>query len=284
MLISQVGRANLTTYEGKAARSRNFVDSQLYDRDYFCGECEGYEQFIASQGRTLSNRLAATLELVDIQPGMLVLDVGCGRGESLIWLAQRGAEVYGLDYAWEALRIAKDAIRSADLSIDSHCVLLAANARRLPLPSESFDLVLMLDIIEHLYPWEVEIALGEMRRVLRHDGWLIVHTAPNLWYYKFGYPFYWLFERLRGMRLPKDPRDRFRYHRQVHVNEQSPTSLARALQRAGFQPHVWVADLQQRWRYRGTLMQILGWLATHVYPFKWLFCGDILSKAQKRLD
>lgn len=274
----------MSAANGETSESAKFVDPKVYDRDYFCGECEGYQEFIASKGQVLSRRLAAALRLAEVQPGMRLLDVGCGRGESIIWLARRGAEVWGVDFAWEALHLAKAAIQSAGPEMGSRCVLLAANARCLPFPSDSFDLVLMLDIVEHLYPWELGQALGEAWRVLKRGGWLIVHTAPNLWYYKLGYPLYRLFERLRGVRLPQDPRDRFRYHRQVHVNEQSPASLAQALRQAGFQPRVWMADLQQRWRHKGALVHMLGWLATHVYPLKWVFCGDILSKAQKRPD
>jgi ubiquinone/menaquinone biosynthesis C-methylase UbiE len=253
----------------------------LYDTAYFLSECEGYEEFTATGGRLLSNRLATALAYADVQPGMRVLDVGCGRGESLIWLTRQEAEAWGLDYAIEALRLAMGAIEVANLEAGHRYCLLAANARHLPFLSESFDRVLMLDIVEHLHPWELKQALGEVWRVLKRGGKLVVHTAPNLWYYRFGYPLFRLFEHLRGVRLPRDPRQRFRYHQHVHVNEQSPRSLAQALRQAGFRPRVWLEDTQQRWANRDRLTYVLGWLVTQYYPCKWIFCGDILAEGYK---
>lgn len=263
------------------------VDASLYDADYFLTQCEGYQEFAASGGHVLSGRLATALSHADVQPGMRVLDVGCGRGESLIWLMERGVEVWGLDYATDALRLAKTAVgttgESARIrqSTQGSCGLFAANARHLPFVCSSFDCVLMLDIIEHLLPWELQQALQEAHRVLKTDGKLIVHTAPNLWYYRFGYPLFRAFQRLRGVHLPANPRQRFRSHQHVHINEQSPRSLAQALRQAGFRPRIWLTDTQRRWAKQGRLSYVLGWLVTHCYPLKWAFCGDILAVASR---
>ncbi|WP_424914154.1 class I SAM-dependent methyltransferase [Thermanaerothrix sp.] len=257
------------------------ADSSVYNKEYFLSECDGYEEFIAHKGKVLPKRLALSLERARVKPGMRVLDVGCGRGETLIWLAHQGVKAWGIDFSKDALLLAVDALQSSDLKSKCCCAFIAANACYLPLPDESFDLVLFLDVAEHLYPWELDQALSDIWRVLTPNGRLIIHTAPNLWYYKLGYPIYRFFERLRGVYLPKDPRDRFRYHRQVHVNEQSPASLARVLRNAGFQPRVWVADVQQRWKHRGFLTSIIGWIVTHIYPIKWIFCGDIFGEAKK---
>ena len=258
------------------------VDAAFYDVTYFLGECEGYQEFITYGGRTLSNRLATALRYADVRPGMRVLDIGCGRGEVLVWLRRQGAEAWGLDYAPDALRLTITTLAGADPGqTQSNVRVLAANARHLPFYPESFDHVLMLDIVEHLHPWELDLALREVWRVLKWDGKLLVHTAPNRWYYQFGYPLFRTFERLRGISLPKDPRQRFRSHQYVHVNEQSPRSLARSLQQAGFQPQIWLADTQRRWADQGRLTYMLGWLVTHCPPCTWIFCGDILGVAHK---
>ncbi|MEM3433548.1 MAG: methyltransferase domain-containing protein [Candidatus Methanomethyliaceae archaeon] len=259
----------------------SYVASSTYNKEYYLSECDGYEEFITSHGQILPKRLELALARSGVRPNMWVLDVGCGRGESLIWLARQGAKVWGIDYAKDALVLSREILKSI-AGPETCCLLIAANACRLPLAAESFDVVLLLDVVEHLYPWELEQTLAEIWRVLKCNGRLVIHTAPNLWYYRFGYPVYRLFQRLRGINLPKDPRDRFRYHKRVHVNEQSPVSLARALRRSGFQPYVWVTDVQQRWKHESALMNILGWIATHIWPIKLIFCGDIFGEAQKR--
>ena len=257
------------------------VDSTAYDRAYFCHDCEGSEEFVATAGRLPSRRLLEALAALRVKPGMRVLDAGCGRGESLVWLASRQVEAWGLDYASAALQLAHSALGHASPGWEVPPRLLAANVRQLPFASQSFERVLMLDVVEHLHPWELAVALREAWRVLRPGGKLLVHTAPNLWYYHYGYPLYRLFQRMRGVDLPVDPRDRFRYHRHVHVNEQTPLMLRRALREAGFRPHVWLADIQQRWAGQGRLACVLGWLAIHVYPLRWVFCGDILGEGCK---
>ncbi len=58
---------------------------------------------------------------------------------------------------------------------------------------------------------------------------MIIHTMPNTWYYKIGYPLFRFVQRLRGKHLPADPRERWGY-REVHVNEQNLILLSRELQ------------------------------------------------------
>ena len=258
------------------------VDPLLYDEAYFLGECEGYEEFVESAGRHVSLRLATALAEADLRPGMRVLDVGCGRGESLLWLSRQGVLACGMDYSVEALRIAKRGVATVDPCTSEPCLLLSGNAKTLPFGDQSFDRVLMLDIVEHLHPWELDAALVEAFRVLMPGGKLLVHTAPNLWYYRLGYPLFRLFARLRGVKLPRDPRDRFPSHRHVHVNEQSLVSLRRVLRHAGFRSRVWVGDTQGRWREHGRLGRLAGWVVTRVYPFKWVFCGDVYAVAYKK--
>jgi len=115
-------------------------------------------------------------------------------------------------------------------------LLAAADAARLPLPDGCADRVLWLDVVEHLRPWQVDATLREVRRILRPGGLVVIHTLPNRWALRWAYP--WL--RLAAPRLPRSPRSA--YERAVHVNEQSPRSLARALGRAGFRHRVWVEE------------------------------------------
>jgi SAM-dependent methyltransferase len=98
-----------------------------------------------------------------------VVDVGCGSGQTLAWFVR----TFG---AWRALGcdIAADAVRAArDLGFE----IAQASALALPYPTASADVVISLDVLQHLPLAGGDVAaLAEMRRVLRPGGWLFVRT------------------------------------------------------------------------------------------------------------
>ncbi len=258
-------------------RQRKSTPSRCYDEAYFLTACEGYETF-EQHTSAVSPRLAADLALLAPRPGERILDVGCGRGEVVLHCVEKGAHVYGLDYSAAALTLVRQRGDAGSIGMRFG----RADAKALPFPNRAFDKLMMSDIVEHLHPWELARALHEAWRVLDNDGKLIIHTAPNLWYYRFGYPLYRLFERLRGNCLPSNPRDRFPYHH-LHVNEQSLLSLKRSLRQAGFHPRVWLANIQFPLQdeippYFRTLLKIL----LGVWPFRWVFRNDVFAVAHKR--
>ena len=79
--------------------SSGTVPSTLYNEQYFLHVCEGYQEYLSSEGEYLSQRLAEALAVAGIAPGMAVLDVGCGRGEMLRRTTRLGARAFGIDYA-----------------------------------------------------------------------------------------------------------------------------------------------------------------------------------------
>lgn len=96
-----------------------------------------------------------------------VLDVGCGDGRLLAELGA-GVRAVGLDVAEEAVERARgrgvDA-RRADI-----------DGPRLPVDDGAFDLVLCLDVLEHLFA--PDRTLAELRRVVAPRGRVVV-AVPN---------------------------------------------------------------------------------------------------------
>jgi ubiquinone/menaquinone biosynthesis C-methylase UbiE len=107
-----------------------------------------------------------------IIPGQQVLDAGCGYGRIAIPLAVAGCDVTGLDLSEALLRVAHERAEDAKVVVrwirESMC--------RMPLPDDSFDVVLCLwSAFHELLEEEEQIAaVKEMHRVLRPGGWSLI--------------------------------------------------------------------------------------------------------------
>jgi ubiquinone/menaquinone biosynthesis C-methylase UbiE len=102
--------------------------------------------------------------------GQAVLDAGCGTGGFLRWLLGTGCftRACGVDVSDAAIELARQRVPEAELAV--------APLRALPFEDESFDLVVLNDVLQHVDEREVEASLGNLRRVLRADGTLFVRT------------------------------------------------------------------------------------------------------------
>lgn len=261
------------------------LPSTLYTEEYFLTSCEGYEEFIESEGQHLSRRLHDAFALADVRAGMRVLDVGCGRGEIVLHCMRNSIEAYGIDYAEVAARMTRDVISAeiANHTTAAQAGVLRSDAKKLPFPDGYFDRVLLFDVVEHLHPWELHEAYLDIRRVLKPDGKLVVHTAPNRWYDLYAYP--WV-RRVRtvmgqGAAYPKDPRAITPANQHVHVNEQDPFSMGRNLRKAGFKSRTWLDSPPQN-RNEHVIMAMLRKIAFDLPPFRWFFERELFAVATKQ--
>ncbi len=267
------------------------LPSTLYTEEYFLTACEGYDVFIESEGQHLSRRLQDAFAVAEVKPGMRVLDVGCGRGEIIRHCMRLGVEVYGIDYAEVAAVMTRDVIgserdaeevQSGDLFTGAG--VCRSDAKRLPFPSDYFDRVLLFDVVEHLFPWELHASMLDTRRVLKRDGRVIIHTAPNRWYDAYAYPWVRRFRTLigQGSAYPRDPRAITPVNQDVHVNEQDILSMRRALQNVGFRNiQVWL-DSPPQDRDENIMLATLRRIAFDVPPFRWFFERELFAVAQNQ--
>jgi cyclopropane fatty-acyl-phospholipid synthase-like methyltransferase len=261
------------------------LPSTLYNEEYFLTACEGYDVFVASEGEHLSRRLRDAFAVAEVEAGMRILDVGCGRGEILRHCMRLDIEAFGIDYAEAATAMSRDVVEAEQKVGEARkkAGVCRADAKRLPFPDASFDRVLMFDVVEHLYPWELQQAMREVYRLLTPDGRFIVHTAPNRWYDKYAYPWVRRFRTLlgQGHRYPRDPRAITPVNQEVHVNEQDILSMRRALKEAGFRSKVWL-DSPPRGERENLFVESLRWVAFRLPPFRWFFERELFAVAEKR--
>ncbi|HTY09057.1 MAG TPA: class I SAM-dependent methyltransferase [Candidatus Edwardsbacteria bacterium] len=225
------------------------VRPERYTEEYFrtcCGGQAGsdYQRFIASGGSAIPDRLEIPIRLAGDLTGQCVLDVGTGRGEVAAVARARGAWSAGCDYAGASLAIARETLRAVS---GSSGALSRNDVKRLPFRTGSFDAVFLLDVAEHLHPWELRQCLAEASRVLRPGGRLIIHTNPNKWY-RVGLNLLRYRQALRDGVFPRPLWRRFEEDemtRAVHVNHQSVWSLWNGLRLAGLRPRVWAQPLDQ---------------------------------------
>lgn len=256
---------------------------ELYTEEYFLNACEGYEEFSETHGDRLSRRLSAAFAVAGVQAGMKVLDVGCGRGEILRHCARLGADAYGVDYAPVALELASRVV-AGERATPGKMGVAQSDAKRLPFPAAHFDRVLMFDVVEHLYPWELEQSLAEIRRVLKPGGAFIVHTAPNVWYDRYAYPLVRLVRRLMGQggRYPKNPRAlNVSANVEVHVNEQSQLSLRNTLRQAGFRRvRAWLESPPQN-RQESRPLAAARYVLFRLPPFRYFFEREVFAVGER---
>jgi SAM-dependent methyltransferase len=127
-------------------------------------QSEDLEKFtrwlLRGQGRTLLNVTSS------------VLDLGCGNGRNLIWLAQKfGMRGVGYDSSVQAIKDAKRLSLELPLSYETRSI-----AGPLPLPDASQAMVLDMMTSHFLWKEERKNLIKEIFRVLRPGGFLFYKT------------------------------------------------------------------------------------------------------------
>lgn len=99
-----------------------------------------------------------------------ILDLGCGDGRHLVWLAARDYEMHGQDSAPTALCLAEGWLEKEGLSAK----LICSDMTEIPWADGTFDAVLCVRVINHNRIAGIRKTIAEIHRVLRQGGLLFV--------------------------------------------------------------------------------------------------------------
>lgn len=126
--------------------------------------------------------LTVDYEMLGLEPGMRVLDLGAGFGRHAFETARRGGSVVAADLAFGEVQSTKDtfaAMHEAGELPDGISVAVAqANGLTLPFADGSFDRIIASEVLEHV-PDDLGV-MTELLRVLATGGRLAA-TVPAAW-------------------------------------------------------------------------------------------------------
>jgi len=95
--------------------------------------------------------------------GKSILDLGCGAGESSVYFALQGADVYAYDIAEEMLKVADALAHKYNVKLK----FAHGNAAHLPYEDDCFDFVYGNGVLHHV---DLLPVMKEVRRVLKKGG------------------------------------------------------------------------------------------------------------------
>jgi cyclopropane fatty-acyl-phospholipid synthase-like methyltransferase len=96
-----------------------------------------------------------------------ILDLGCGNGRNLIFLAKKDFEVYGIDYSKIALKFLKEGLKEEGLKAK---LKLFNIFKKLPYKDNFFDALISIRVIHHQRLKEIKKLMREIERVLKTGG------------------------------------------------------------------------------------------------------------------
>ena len=180
------------------------IPSGYYDRVYDAGR--GIQWFWHQR------RFAAVADWIP-PSGDSILDMGCGAGTFLGHFASRYARAVGIDLARPQIEFARQKYGNGRMRFEAADVTALGDAG-------PFDVVVSIEVIEHLPPGGTQPFLRSILRMLKPGG-IAVLTTPN---YRSLWP---VIEWIIGVKGPVD-------YRKQHINHFDPKRLAGELAEAGF--------------------------------------------------
>jgi cyclopropane-fatty-acyl-phospholipid synthase len=174
------GELHTVARDAAAVRYHYDVGNEFFS--LFLDESMTYSCAIFSRGaQTLEDAQRTKLELIatklGLQPGMRVLDVGCGWGSFAIHAArEHGASVTGITLSEPQAELARERVREA--GVEDRVQIRVTDYRQLP--SSSFDAIASIGMSEHVGENQVDVYARSLFGLLRPGGVLLNHAIAAI--------------------------------------------------------------------------------------------------------
>ncbi len=123
-------------------------------------------------------QVVALAPLLRARGACRVLDLGCGAGRHLVYLAREGFEMHGMDVAENGLAHARQWLEGENLRAE----LLKSDMGEIPYADAFFDAVLCLCVIYHQKLEGMRRVVAEIHRVLQPHGLALVSLLSKRGY------------------------------------------------------------------------------------------------------
>ena len=140
---------------------------------------ESWDKIYAQQGKVFTEPhedLPKFVQSLRKSGASTILDLGCGSGRHVIYLARCGFSVFGIDNSQEGLKITRKWLNDERLDAD---LQLHSMTDKLPYQNSFFDAVLSTQVIHHADIATIKGIVKEVSRVLKSDGFLFI-TVPSI--------------------------------------------------------------------------------------------------------
>ena len=175
----RVGRVNMARASKRNVAHHYDLSDRLYDlfldadRQYSCAyftdPANSLEQAQADKKAHIAAKLA-------LQPGMRVLDIGCGWGGLALYLHEKtGAEVLGVTLSEEQIKVARARADAAGVADKVKFELI--DYRHV---TGSFDRIVSVGMFEHVGPPNYRTFFRQCRDLLTPDGVMLIHTIGRM--------------------------------------------------------------------------------------------------------
>ena len=106
-----------------------------------------------------------------------ILDLGCGSGRHLVYLAKQGFEVWGIDISKYGIKIAKDWLKKERLK--AH-LSVGDFYKKLPYKDNFFDAIISIVALHHGKIQDIRKLIKEIKRILKPKGLIFVTLHKKL--------------------------------------------------------------------------------------------------------